>query len=300
MDINQLEYFKIIAETESLTRAAERLHISQPAMSNMLKKFEEELGVELFDRSANRIYLNETGKIALIHTNNILRNVEHMRSDLLSFARQNLSLAIGFCDPGVRWYSTPRFSLAHPEVSVTDELYDKEDIAERLLDRTYDIIIVPEKIQHPEIANMSYLRDGAFLSVPLDNRLVELESICVRDIPEQPVLFPLLGGHFLRQIEQIFARDNPKVQLVKNDYLATSHLIRTSNFLAFSSMLSREYRNDGTKRTLISVNDPELNITLQAAYLKSNKKKVQKFLDWAKDLRNKQITDKAELQSSRE
>ena len=50
MDITQLQYFKVIAETGSLTKAAETLHVSQPAMSAMLKKFEEELNVELFDR----------------------------------------------------------------------------------------------------------------------------------------------------------------------------------------------------------------------------------------------------------
>ena len=75
MDLMQLQYFKIIAETESLTRAAKILHVSQPAMSAMLKKLEEELGVELFDRSPNRIHLNRTGEIALIHVNTILRNV---------------------------------------------------------------------------------------------------------------------------------------------------------------------------------------------------------------------------------
>ena len=46
MDITQLQYFKVIAETGSLTKAAETLHVSQPAMSAMLKKFEEELNVE--------------------------------------------------------------------------------------------------------------------------------------------------------------------------------------------------------------------------------------------------------------
>ena len=49
MDFTELESFKIIAETGSLTKAARLLHVSQPAMSAMLKKFEEELGVELFD-----------------------------------------------------------------------------------------------------------------------------------------------------------------------------------------------------------------------------------------------------------
>ena len=73
MDISQLQYFKVIAETGSLTKAAEIMHVSQPAMSAMLKKFEEELNAELFDRSPNRISLNQTGEIALAHVNNILQ-----------------------------------------------------------------------------------------------------------------------------------------------------------------------------------------------------------------------------------
>ena len=66
MDITALEYFKIIAESGSLTKAAQQLHITQPAMSAMLKKLEEELGVELFDRSPNRIHLNKAGEVALV------------------------------------------------------------------------------------------------------------------------------------------------------------------------------------------------------------------------------------------
>ncbi len=110
MDITILKYFKIIAESGSLTKAAQQLNITQPAMSAMLKKLEEELGVELFDRSPNRIYLNKTGEIALIHVNAILRNVEQLKADVLSAARQNQILSIAFCDPGVRWFSVPRFS----------------------------------------------------------------------------------------------------------------------------------------------------------------------------------------------
>mgnify|MGYP002590062986 CR=1 FL=1 len=82
MDIYALEAFKVIAETGSLTRAAERLHVSQPAMSAALKKFEAELGAPLFDREANRIRLNAAGEAALERVNAILRAVEKLREDV--------------------------------------------------------------------------------------------------------------------------------------------------------------------------------------------------------------------------
>lgn len=87
-------------------------------MSAMLKKFEEELNVELFDRSPNRISLNKLGEIALVHADTSLRNVEQMKADLLSTAQNQLILSIAFCDPGVRWFCVPRFSVEYPEVHI--------------------------------------------------------------------------------------------------------------------------------------------------------------------------------------
>lgn len=282
MDITQFQYFKVIAETGSLTKAAETLHISQPAMSAMLKKFEEELNVELFDRSPNRIYLNQTGEIALVHVNNILRNVEQMKTDLLNSAQQNLTLRIAFCDPGVRWFSVPRFSVVYPEIQIKDELYEGTDAAKFLTERVYDLIVTPEKIQSHGIESQPFLPDQVFLSVPTESKLAGLESVSLKDIPKQPLLYPQIGGYFLAQIEKLIVQNKLPITLVKNEYNITQHLIRTTNFLATISTLSRDLRNDGTHRTLIPMSDPELNVMYYVSFLKAGKEKVKKFLLWAK------------------
>ncbi len=285
MDIIQLEYFRIIAETQSLTKAAEHFHVSQPAMSAMLKKFEDELGVELFDRSANRIHLNQTGKIALIHAESILKSVEQMKNDLLSAARRNLSLSIAFCDPGVRWFCVPRFSVSNPEINIKDELYEDGRYTELLWERAFDITVTPEKIEGKGIQSLPFLADRVYLSVPSDSKLREFQSISLKDIPAQPLLYPQIGGHFLAQIEKVISENNLPITLVKNDYNITQHLIRTTNFLATISTLSMDLRNDGTHRTLIPMNDAELNVIYHISYLKKNKEKVRKFLDWAQNVK---------------
>jgi len=283
MDITQLEYFKIIAETGSLTKAAEMLHISQPAMSAMLKKFEEELNVELFDRSPNRIRLNPTGEIALVHVNSILRSVAQMKADLLSAAQQNLTLSIAFCDPGVRWFCVPRFSLTHPEIQVKDELYAGSEAARLLSERVYDLIVTPEPLQNNHIQSLSFLPDQVYLSVPSDSKLLERESISLREIPAQPLLYPQIGGYFLVQMEKVIEENNLPITLIKNSYNITQHMIRTTNFLATISTLSMDLRNDGTHRALIPMSDPELNVVYHISFLKSNRKKVKQFLDWGKE-----------------
>lgn len=65
MKIRHLRIFKIVCEEESITKAAERLFMTQPAVSNAISELENHLGVYLFDRISRRIYLNETGKLFL-------------------------------------------------------------------------------------------------------------------------------------------------------------------------------------------------------------------------------------------
>ena len=270
MDLMQLQYFKIIAETESLTRAAKILHVSQPAMSAMLKKLEEELGVELFDRSPNRIHLNRTGEIALIHVNTILRNVEQMKADLLSAAGKSLSLSIAFCDPGVRWFCVPRFSVACPEIQLKDDLYDGNQAAELLAERVSD----------SRIQSLPLLRDQVYLSVPKGSSLSDRTAISLREIPAQPLLYPQIGGYFLSQMERVITEEHLPVTLVKNNFNITQHLVRTTNFLATVSTLSIDLRNDGTHRTLIPFSDPEMTVLYYSSFLKSGREKVKDFLHW--------------------
>ncbi len=230
MDIIQFQYFKAIAETGSLTKAARQLHVSQPAMSAMLKKFEQELQVTLFDRSPNRIQLNPLGEIALVHTEKILKDIEQMRADLLSLSRQELSLSVGFCDPGVQWYCIPRFSYAHPDIRISEELYGNTDLVQALLERVYDIAVTPEPVSHTGIRSRPFLEDQVYLSVSEDNTLAGRESISLREIPEQPLLLPDIGGYFIEQIESIVRQERLPIVLVKNDFMITQHLIRTTNF----------------------------------------------------------------------
>lgn len=249
----------------------------------MLKKLEDELGVELFDRSPNRIYLNKTGEIALIHVNTILRNVEQMKLDLLSIAQQKLTISIAFCDPGVRWFCTPRFAVSHPEIEIKDDLYDGNNTVKLLTDRAYDIVVTPGKIQDNRIASQPFLPDQVFLSVPKDSWLLGRESISIREIPAQPLLYPQLGGYFLSQIEMIVEKEHLPLKLVKNNNNITQHLIRSTNFLATVSTLSIELRNDGVNRVLIPMSDPELKVFYFVSYLKTNRKKIQSFLQWSKE-----------------
>lgn len=82
MNLYQLNYFKIIAETQNMTRASEIIGIAQPALSKSLVNLEKELGINLFDRVGRGIILNENGKILLHYSNKIAKTLSEAKSIL--------------------------------------------------------------------------------------------------------------------------------------------------------------------------------------------------------------------------
>ena len=79
MDLRQLRYFAMVAEELSFTRAAARLRISQPPLSQQIKDLEQSLGTPLFRRTSRRVELTEAGRTLVIHTRNILAQVDATR-----------------------------------------------------------------------------------------------------------------------------------------------------------------------------------------------------------------------------
>ena len=174
MDITDLEYFKIIAESGSLTKAAQQLHITQPAMSAMLKKLEEELGVELFDRSPNRIHLNKAGRgrPRPCEYHPAERGAAESRRAQRPPGRPRPSPSLSAIQ-GVRWFSAPRFSVAPPGgPSERRPIRGRGRGRTPPSERVYDSDGHPRRsIQDPRIQSLPFLPDQVYLSVPEDSNL---------------------------------------------------------------------------------------------------------------------------------
>ena len=82
MEIQQFRYFLTAARYENLTKAAEELHIAQPALSQSVKRLETELGVSLFHRKNHRIELNEQGKLLKKRLIPLMESIDNLKDEL--------------------------------------------------------------------------------------------------------------------------------------------------------------------------------------------------------------------------
>lgn len=88
MELRHLRYFAMVAEEQNITRAAARLHVSQPPLSRQIRDLEEELGVALFERSAKSVKLTDAGRVFLVEANAVLARAEQAREAVRAFAVQ--------------------------------------------------------------------------------------------------------------------------------------------------------------------------------------------------------------------
>lgn len=121
MDFNQLRYFQTVARCESMTKAAEELHITQSALSKVIARLESELGVQLFVREHKRLMLNENGVRLLQFTISSFDALDPQRDSkfvesFYVFDGPDSMITPGYCEPGGRigspesngtgWYAT--------------------------------------------------------------------------------------------------------------------------------------------------------------------------------------------------
>ncbi|MCB1850736.1 MAG: LysR family transcriptional regulator, partial [Gammaproteobacteria bacterium] len=82
MEINDLKAFAAVAESLSFSRAADQLHITQPAVSKRIASLEEKLGTRLFDRIGRNVALTQAGDLLFAHTTRILREIDNLRRSI--------------------------------------------------------------------------------------------------------------------------------------------------------------------------------------------------------------------------
>lgn len=167
MELNQLQYFRVVAETQNITEAAERLHIAQPTLSKVIKRLEEDLGFQLFDRRSSKLTLNPLGEAYLVYVELALDALARGRQCLVNMKTgtgNEIRLAATF--DGVPNLITEQFSMHHPEYGITGVYADPDEILTLLLNDHIDFALTLSPQEHPEVDMLSCVVEPLLLIIP--------------------------------------------------------------------------------------------------------------------------------------
>ncbi len=205
MELRQLEYFQMASRLKNITRAAQRLRVSQPNITVAIKKLEAELGVQLFDRSQKQLTLTPEGKVFLKRIELALRNIEDAVLEVNDYKHlQKGTIKIGI-PPMMGAYLFPKvfsgFRHLHPNLDVL--LYEEGSltIREKLESDELDfgIIIVPESTPNLNVLKMS--RNQLMVCVSKNSPLADNEEITPEDIADADLIM-LKEGAYSREVVQ--------------------------------------------------------------------------------------------------
>ncbi len=174
MDIIMFERFKKVAETEHLTKAAQQLHMAQPALSRAIAKLEEDLGIELFDRTNRQMTLNQYGAIVLRHVNIILEEFDSMKKELRNQSGQeshSVKLSL-YAASKILPELIKQFNRKYPKIGLKIK---QEDIDTS--PRVADIIIDSSATPNTADNGLTLLEEDILLALPSNHPLAAQEEI---------------------------------------------------------------------------------------------------------------------------
>ena len=206
MELRHLHYFITVAEELHFSRAAQRLHISQPPLSQQIRDLEDELGVKLFERTKRQVHLTEAGKVFLELSYLVLAQLKQAIEATQQIGRGEVGrLAIGFVDsamytllPGILRVFREQFPAVELRLH---ELTTAQQI-QALYDKQVDVGIVRSAIIEPGLSVECLLPESLVLALPETHPLSAQTQVSLSTLADELfILFPAkMGPVFYEQI----------------------------------------------------------------------------------------------------
>ena len=268
LDIFLLEQLDAFARNGTLSRAAEELHISQPALSRNMKKLEDSLGVSLFTREKSKITLNKTGEVAAEYAQRALKANQEVIDMTLAFDRRERNLTVGSCTILPIYEVMPFLQERYMDKAITTELANREQLLASLRSHTYQLIILADLPEDKDLYCQRLGEDRLCVSFSPDHPLAQKEGITFADLQDISVIAAGNAGYWLYVCEQNMPERNLVVQ---NNVEALVELVDSSSMPVFSSMRLVEQGNDAPGRVTIPILDDAAHVVFYLACLLTEK-----------------------------
>lgn len=271
MELHQLRYFCAVAATGSFSRAAEQSHVSQPSLSQQIRKLEDELGARLFDRLGRSVRLTDLGKTFLPRARTVLRELEAAKGDVVERKDSTSGPVVVGIIPTVAPYLLPplvgSFARKFPQSQLTVVEEITPVLLERLRAGTIDVAILALPVRGHEFEASAILTEPLYAALPRKHTLAKRRAIALRDLRKEPFLL-LRDGHCFRDTAVAAcdrARLSPQVVFESGQFSSLLSLVGAGMGVSIVPQMAIE--KDGACK-YVRISDAEANRTVGAVVLR--------------------------------
>lgn len=233
MDLRQLRYLAALADERNFTRAAAREHIAQPALSQQIRRLEEEVGLALVERTTRRVSLTDAGELLTARARRILGEIDAAVAELQSLnglhAGHVVVGAMHTMGPVDLSLALAIFHERHPGVELTVREESSEDLAEMLRVDELDVafLSVTERIESHGLELRELMSEELVVVLPSKHRLSKRKRIQMSELRDDEFI-SFREGARLRELLNAAARQagyEARVKLESNESLRVRRLV---------------------------------------------------------------------------
>lgn len=213
--LRQLELFSAVARCKSLTRAAEEVHLTQPAVSMQVRQLEESLGLPLFEPEGRGIRLTEAGREFAGHVEEVLERVENLDE----IAARWRGVRTGRVRLGVvstAKYFVPKllgqFLRSHPGIDFRLSVHNREEILRELSGNTVDLVIMGRPPEEIECTATPFAPNLLGIVAAPEHPLSRRRRMELAELSEEPFIVREPGSGTRAAMERVFAAHRAKFQ----------------------------------------------------------------------------------------
>lgn len=235
MELRQLQYTLQIAEEKNFSRAADKLHIAQPSLSQQLSKLEQELGVKLFQRNTSSVELTYSGASFIQHARKILDAVEQLRQEMDDISQLRAGRVVVGSMPitgsHLLPYVLPAFKEAYPDIQITLREDTSLNLERLTAGGGTDLSLLSLPLQEPTLTYVPVGEEIIDLAVPPNHPLAATDprqtGVSLAQLKEEPFIV-LKKGQGFRKLTMDFCRSagfEPNVVFESNNIETVQSLV---------------------------------------------------------------------------
>ena len=279
IEIYLLQQLVGLSEYSTLSEAAEHLHITQPTLTRSIRKLEELLGVELFRREKNRIFINDKGKLAVEYAKRILANEQEMASAIQALERSRHTIAIASCAPAPNSIIKLQLEKQYPGMQITTEIRSEQELLDGLKRGEFQLITLSNEIKESDLCCQKIGTEHLHLSVLPAHPAAVMNSVSFSDINSGSYLVYRNLGVW----ENIGREYMPNARFIYQDEMDEYlEVVGASSLPTFDTDWGVILYGERTNRISIPINDNAAKKTFYAVYKDSDRNKYGKLIEQLK------------------